>query len=70
MPLLICSYVTNITMFQDPSRRKDGMNLKETEQFKFKSPKLVILVLFVSCFDVYGVFTLYRRLWDLHVSAW
>lgn len=57
-------------MFQDPSRRKDGMNLKETEQFKFKSPKLVILVPFVSCFYVYGVFTLYRRLWDLHVSAW
>lgn len=26
MPLLICSYVTNITMFQDPSRRNEGMN--------------------------------------------
>lgn len=27
IPLLICSYVTNITMFQDPRRRKEGMNL-------------------------------------------
>lgn len=29
MPLLICSYVTNMTMFQDPSRRKEGMNLEK-----------------------------------------
>lgn len=29
MPLLICSYVTNMTIFQDPSRRKEGMNLEK-----------------------------------------
>lgn len=29
MPLLICSYVTNMTIFQEPSRRKDGMNLEK-----------------------------------------
>lgn len=30
-PRLICSYVTNITTFHDPSRRKEGMNLNETK---------------------------------------
>lgn len=28
IPLLICSYVTNMTMFQEPSRRKEGTNLR------------------------------------------
>lgn len=69
MPLLICSYVTNITMFQDPSRRKEGMNLKQMERKLKICPKQVILVLFGSLLRQ-CVFTLYKKLWVLLVSPW
>lgn len=69
IPLLICSYVTNITMFQDPSRRKEGMNLKGAKERQVRSvPNMLFLLLFGSGLHRH-VFTLCRRLWVLHVSA-
>lgn len=55
-------------MFQDPSRRKDGMNLKEAKERQVRG---VPNMIFYCCSVHYyiRVFTLYRRQWVPHVSA-
>lgn len=51
IPLLICSYVTNITMFQDPSRRKEGMNLKGAKEQQVRGvPNMFLLLLLLSLY--------------------
>ncbi len=56
-------------MFQDPSRRKEGMNLEGVKERKVKKSLKRPIVLLLDSLLCKRVLTLYRRPWVPHVAA-